>query len=88
MKKLLTIFVLSFLIGCSPLTQSNFDKVQTNMSMKDVIAILGEPTTSQSINIAGISGTSAVWKDKHAEIDIQFINDRVAMKTFAGNRNK
>jgi hypothetical protein len=53
------------------------------MTMREVIAIIGEPTSSESINIAGISGTSAVWKNKDAEIDIQFLNDRVAVKAFS-----
>ncbi|VVC76620.1 hypothetical protein AQUSIP_19430 [Aquicella siphonis] len=71
------------LLGCSKLSQENFDKIQTNMTMKEVIAILGEPTSSESINIAGISGTSAVWKDSNAEIDIQFLNDRVTVKAYS-----
>lgn len=52
------------------------------MTMKEVIAILGEPTSSESISIAGISGTSAVWQDRYSEIDIQFLNDKVTVKTF------
>src|SRR5205085_7412160 len=72
-----------FLFACSKYSQSNFEKIKDNMSMKEVIAILGEPTNSESINIMGIAGTSAVWKDKHAEIDIQFLNDVVAVKSFS-----
>jgi hypothetical protein len=53
------------------------------MTMKEVIAILGEPTHSESINILGIAGTSAVWKDKNAEIDIQFLNNMVAVKAYS-----
>jgi hypothetical protein len=56
--------------------------------MKEVISILGEPTNSESITIAGISGTSAVWKDKDAEIDIQFLNDRVTVKSFSKSTNE
>ena len=47
-----------YLAGCSKITQQNFDQIKNNMTMKEVIAILGEPTNSESINIAGISGTS------------------------------
>ncbi len=71
------------LLACSKITQSNFDKIKPNMTMKEVVAIIGEPTSSDSINIAGISGTSAVWKDNNAEIDIQFLNDRVTVKSFS-----
>ncbi len=71
------------LVACSKITQQNFDQIKNNMTMKEVIALLGEPTSSESINIAGISGTSAVWKDENAEIDIQFLNDRVAVKAYS-----
>lgn len=71
------------IVACSKITQENFDKIKNNMTMQEVIALLGEPTSSESINIAGISGTSAVWKDKNAEIDIQLLNDRVTVKAFS-----
>lgn len=70
------------LVGCSRLTQANFDKVKPSMSMSEVTAILGEPTKTDSVNIAGISGTTATWKDAHAEITIQFLNEKVAVKAF------
>lgn len=70
-------------VGCSSkITQENFARIQNNMSMKDVIGILGEPTSSEGIMIAGISGTSAVWKSQNSEIDIQFLNDKVTVKSF------
>jgi hypothetical protein len=52
------------------------------MTMQEVVSILGEPTESESANIAGISGTSATWKNQDAEIHIQFLNNQVAVKTF------
>ena len=52
------------------------------MTMQEVTAILGKPTSSESLSIAGVSGASAVWKDKQNEIDIQFLNDRMTVKTF------
>lgn len=71
------------LLACSKLSQTNFDKIKNDMTMKQVIAILGEPTSAESVNIMGISGTSAVWKDSQVEIDIQFLNERVAVKAFS-----
>lgn len=73
----------TLLFACSKVTQENFDKVKTDMTMKEVIMILGESTSSEAIMIAGISGTSAIWKNKQAEIDIQFLNDKVAVKSFS-----
>lgn len=75
------------LFACSKYTQENFDKIKNNMSMKEVIAILGEPGNSESVNIMGIAGTSAVWKDKNAEIDIQFLNNVVVVKAFSKLKN-
>lgn len=80
-----------FMLGClclmiiscsSKVTQENFARIKNNMSMQEVIAILGEPTSAEGIMIAGISGTSAVWKSKNSEIDIQFLNDKVTVKSF------
>jgi hypothetical protein len=75
--------LLFMLFACSKVTQVNFDKIRNNMTMKDVIAILGGPTSSESVTIAGISGTSAIWKENDAEIDIQFLNDKVTVKTYS-----
>jgi len=72
-----------FLSACTRLTQENFDKIQTGMPMSEVIMILGEPTASESVNFAGISGTSATWKDKTTVITIQFLNDKVQIKSFS-----
>ena len=80
--KYIAFLAMMILIACSKVTQANFDKVKPTMSMKEVVSILGKPTDSQSVNIAGISGTSATWKDDHAEISIQFLNDQVAVKIF------
>mgnify|MGYP003577782083 FL=1 len=77
-----TILIITCLFACSKITQTNFDRIKNNMSMGEVVAILGEPATSESINIGGISGTSATWKNKNAEIDIQFLNDKVIVKSF------
>ena len=82
-KSLLITAACTVLFACSRVTQENFEKVKPNMTMKEVISILGEPARSESVTIAGISGTSAVWKDTNAEIDIQFLNDRVTVKSFS-----
>jgi len=69
-------------VSCSRVNQKNFDKVQSNMTMQEVVSILGEPSTSNSINIAGISGTAATWKHGDTEINVQFLNNKVAIKFF------
>lgn len=82
LRTLLIIFCCVSLFACSKLSQSNFDKIKNGMTKQEVIALLGEPTSAESVNIMGISGTSAVWKNSTVEIDIQFLNDKVAVKLF------
>lgn len=50
--------------------------------MEDVVALIGKPTSTEHIDVTGVTGTSAVWKTASAEIDIQFIDNRVAVKLF------
>lgn len=78
-----TIFISVMLFACSKLTQENFDQIKLGMSMKQVITILGNPSNVEEIHIAGISGTSATWKDENGQIDIQFLNERVTVKAFS-----
>jgi hypothetical protein len=79
------------LLACSRVTRTNFEKIQPGMTMQAVVAVLGEPTESEGVNFAGISGTSAVWRGKNGEISIQFLNNRVQIKSFsqpgAGSKN-
>lgn len=87
LKSLALISICLFIFACSRYTQENFEKIKLNMNMKEVISILGEPTSTDSVNIAGISGTAAIWKDKNTEITIQFINDHVVVKLINKENN-
>jgi hypothetical protein len=79
-----SLLVSVFVIGCaSKINQDNFDQVQPGMTMKEVIAIVGQPTESSSINVGGLSGTAATWKHRGATIAIQFLNDKVQAKQFS-----
>jgi len=71
------------LVACSRVTQANFDKIKPNMNMSEVVAIIGEPTSTQNITIAGIKTiVSALWQGRNAEISIQFMNGHVFTKFF------
>jgi hypothetical protein len=87
-KMLLILTATFFIVSCSKVTQSNFDKIKPDMTTQEVTSILGEPTSTDTINIAGISGTSAVWQDKNAEINIQFLNNKVTIKVYNKSNNK
>jgi len=48
-----------------------------------VIALLGKPTESSSMQVLGVSGSSAKWVGKDAVITVQFVNGKVRLKSFA-----
>lgn len=79
------IFSLFLLMACSRVTQENFDKIQTNMTMEQVVAILGNPSSSEGTNFLGVSATAATWKYKKAVITIIFLNNNVQIKSFASD---
>jgi hypothetical protein len=83
--KLILIIGLSTLLwGClSKINQTNYEKIQTGMTMEEVKKILGEPTESKTAGGGDLlSGTSAIWQDDGTTIDIKFINGKVKFKTF------
>lgn len=85
MVKLIKCFSLLFcilLLSCTRVNQQNFDRIQTGMTMEQVVQILGKPVYVTSINVAGASGTSAKWESKDSVIFIQFFNNKVKLKTF------
>lgn len=76
-----------FLSACSPsINQANFDKIQNDMTMEQVTALIGPPSESSSIGLGPLSGTNAVWKSDKGTITLQFVNDKVKLKSFAGNQ--
>jgi hypothetical protein len=70
------------LVSCGSLkiTQENFEKIQTGMSLAQVTAILGSPTESSSVDVAVFSGTVSKWKAGDVTISIQFVNGKVVAK--------
>ena len=84
---LLALCVISTLSACgggSPvtLTQANLDKIQPDMSSKDVKAILGEPTESKDepIPIVGGTKTTYVYSNNQDRVVIVLKNDNVQTK--------
>ncbi|OGA06203.1 MAG: hypothetical protein A3D95_08890 [Betaproteobacteria bacterium RIFCSPHIGHO2_12_FULL_69_13] len=70
------------LAACSKVTQENFASIRDGMSEQEVMALLGTPTESSSVNAFGVSGTSSRWVAKEAVITVRFVNGKVALKTF------
>jgi hypothetical protein len=69
--------------GNARITQGNFDRIKVGMTQAEVIVILGEPTESSSLDIAGFSGTNSTWKGREITIAIQFLNGKVVAKQFS-----
>ena len=79
---ILVMVICMSLVSCSSLkiSQENFEKIQTGMSMAQVTAILGPPTESSSVDVAVFSGTVSKWKAADVTITIQFVNGKVVAK--------
>ncbi|MBP1737856.1 MAG: hypothetical protein H6Q48_149 [Deltaproteobacteria bacterium] len=79
------LFLLLFvLLACgSKATESNYAKVEIDMTEEQVKSLLGAPTESSSINVAGLSGTSLKWVGKEGTINVQFLNGKVKAKAFS-----
>ena len=84
---LLVIGIVAILSACTQVTEENFNKVQVGMTMNQVTIILGPPTSTESVNFLGLSGTTAIWKTQNAEITILFFNDKVQVKGFKQSQN-
>lgn len=76
------------LSACAPpkLSEENVAKIREGMTEKEVTAILGPPTETKSGAILGITGASSVWKEGDATLSLQFVNERVVLKTYAKGR--
>jgi hypothetical protein len=79
---LLALIAALAIAACSKVTQENYLKVQEGMSEEEVIALLGRPTESNSVNILGVSGTASRWVGRDAVITVRFVNGKVAFKSF------
>ena len=79
---LATVLGLLLLAGCSKVDEEHFSKIKSGMSEAQVYAILGNPTETSSGEVLGIRATSAKWVSGNAVINIQFVGDKMRLKTF------
>jgi hypothetical protein len=78
------ILLLFALVACgSKVSESNYAKIEIDMTEEQVKSLLGSPTESSSINVAGLSGTSSKWVAKEGTINVQFLNGKVKAKAFS-----
>jgi hypothetical protein len=84
--RILTLLFLLVLVlaACgSKANEVNYAKIEIDMTEEQVRSLLGEPTESSSINVAGLSGTSLKWVGKEGTINVQFLNGKVKAKAFS-----
>lgn len=69
--------------GCgNRVDRAHFERIETGMSQEEVVAILGEPDTIDSVSIGRVSGSTAQWRGGGRVITVVFANDEVTFKSF------
>lgn len=66
----------------SRINKTNFDRIQPGMTLAEVIHILGEPSSTATLGVGDIVGTTANWENRNGVISIQFFNGRVKIKKY------
>jgi hypothetical protein len=83
MKLRLLILVMALIVSaCSKITEDNFAKIEEGMSEQEVIALLGAPTQSNSLNVLGVSGAASRWTSRHALVGVHYVNGKVVLKSW------
>jgi hypothetical protein len=86
---LITCLFCLFLSGCgSPISKSNYDRIETGMSISEVQGILGKGSeqASSDASFGGISmnAKQMTWQDGNRIITVTFMNDKVQGKAQMG----
>ena len=84
----LMVLLLAFLAGCGKVTQANYDKIETDMTLAEVEGILGKGTEKAGVagaigDLAG-AGKVMTWGDETKSITVTFANDKVVTKAQKG----
>lgn len=79
-----TIILLSLVASCtsssSKYNQVNYQRIQVGMTLEEVIAILGPPTSSSSLSFGTNIVISSNWEESGTLIWIEFQDGKVKMK--------
>ena len=81
-KIMIIIFLITALSlsGCRKINQENYDKIKMGMEQKEVIAIIGEASTCDSI----LGASNCTWGNDSKNINIKFIAEQVVFITSKG----
>jgi hypothetical protein len=73
---------LLLVLGCSQLTQENYNKITVGMSYDQVTALIGKPDTCD--DVMGVR--NCVWGDEKRSVQVGFVADKVLL--FSANNLK
>jgi len=79
-KLLITFLLIVILVGCSKISQENYDKIKPGMNYQQVIEILGEADKCD----AALGTKTCIWGDEQKNITINFIAEKVIVPTMKG----
>ena len=74
------VLVMLALLGCSKLTQENYDKLSVGMDYGAVVALLGEPDECKSV----LNAKNCTWGDASKNITIKIVADKVVFLSSTG----
>jgi uncharacterized lipoprotein NlpE involved in copper resistance len=74
--------LLLLLIGCSRLTQENYDKIKLGMSFQEVEKLLG----SGPICDSALGMKSCTWGSADKFVKVQFVSEKVVLHVAKGLR--
>jgi uncharacterized lipoprotein NlpE involved in copper resistance len=74
--------LLLLLIGCSSLTQENYDKIKLGMSFQEVEKLLG----SGPICDSALGMKSCTWGSADKFVKVQFVSEKVVLHVAKGLR--
>jgi hypothetical protein len=77
-----TAMLVLLLAGCDRVTRDNYEKLETGMTMDEVVKILGEPTDLKSFGVGPLEAATGRWEGKKGTISIQFTGQKVRVKRF------
>jgi len=76
---LLSVVIAALVLGCggsTRITKENFEKLKTQMSKPEVVAILGDPTGQEIVAEAnGKKKIGLVWQERRTKIVLAFSAD-------------
>lgn len=81
-KSLLGAALLLLVLGCSPLTQENYNKINVGMSYDEVTALIGKPESCD--DVMGVR--NCVWGDEKRSAQVGLVADKVLL--FSSNNLK